>query len=457
MIIQGVALNGTRMVDASIITNGLILWLDANNTASYPGTGTLVTDLSGNGNNHNLSSSGIYSLFDAIKSFNCSTTGIVTCATTLVVPNNFTYISWARPIASTAGYRTLLRSSNGGHPIIINQGTNLLGMWENAPGMTGFNSSGYDMSALANTWAQWVTTGDTSGQTFYVNGQQAGSPVTKTDSGKLHFGWGNIAGGVDQPWGYVTNLFLYNRKLTLEEIQQNYYALQQQFATPASVTSNLVLWYDPSDTISYPGTGTTITNLANTSLPGTMSNITYADPYFAYNGTSSQVSVPDNALLEPGSGDWTMEAWVYLSNISGSKVIMGKFDPGGLAADVSYSMRISGSTAFAQFGDGTGAFVNSTNYTLSLNTWTQLVYVWTNSGGTKTLQTFVNGASIGTVNHSLNSLLDTPSNLYIGSYNNGEYAQWMNGRIGVTRLYNAALTSAQVLQNFNADRSKYGI
>lgn len=229
MIIQGVTLNGTRVVDGSIVTNGLILWLDADSAASYPGSGTLVTDLSGNGNNHTLSSSGIYTELSGVKSFNCSTTGIVTCNTTLPVPSNFTYISWARPIASTAGYRTLLRSSNGGHPIIVNLGTNLLGMWENAPGMTGFNSSGYNMSALANTWAQWVTTGDTSGQTFYVNGQQAGSPVTKSDSGKLHFGWGNIAGGLDQPWGYVTNLFLYNRKLSLEEIQQNYYGLKARF------------------------------------------------------------------------------------------------------------------------------------------------------------------------------------------------------------------------------------
>jgi hypothetical protein len=33
----------------------------------------------------------------------------------------------------------------------------------------------------------------------------------------------------------------------------------------------------------------------------------------------------------------------------------------------------------------------------------------------------------------------------------------MNGRIGITRLYSAALTSAQVLQNYNADKSKYGL
>ena len=228
-------------------------------------------------------------------------------------------------------------------------------------------------------------------------------------------------------------------------------------ASQGVVTNGLVLYYDPSNSSSYPGTGTTINSLAPTNLTGAMSNITYTNPYFSYNGTSSQITVTDNALLEPGSGNWTMEAWVYLSNTgAGPKTILGKFDPGGLAADVSYSMRISTANAYAQIGDGTGAYVDSISYTLTINTWTQIVYVWTN-GATKTLQTYINGASIGSVNHTLNSILNTPSNLYIGSYNGGEYAQWFDGKIGITRLYNSALTASQVLQNYNTNRGLYGL
>ena len=222
------------------------------------------------------------------------------------------------------------------------------------------------------------------------------------------------------------------------------------------ITQNLVLWYDPSNSVSYPGSGTTVTNLANNSLAGTLSNITYTDPYFSYNGSSSQISVPDNALLEPGSGDWTMEAWVYLGTNSGSKVILGKFDPGGGSQDVSYSMRISGASAFAQMGDGAGNYVNSTSYTLPLNTWTHVTYVWKNVA-TNLLETYINGVSIGSVSHSLASILNTSANLYIGSYNGGEYSQYMNGRIGITRLYSTSLSAAQVLQNYNAQKSVYGL
>jgi hypothetical protein len=459
MIIQGVTLNGTRVVDASFITNGLVIYLDADKVSSYSGSGTTVNDLSGNGYTHTLSNSNLYTMLNGVKCFNCSTTGIVTAnSTTIQIPTNFTYISWARVRASTVGYRTLLRDYIGGHPIIINAGTNILGMWDNTT-TTDFNSSGYNMAAYGDVWAQWATVGDASGQTFYINGRQVGSSVAKSVSGEYHYMWGNIFPAVDQPWGYVANLELYNTKFTPEQLLQNYYNMLPTFTTPNIVTSNLVLWYDPSDSTSYPGTGTTISNLASASLAGSMSNITYTDPYFTYNGTSSQVSVADTAALEPGAGSWTMEVWVN-QTASGNDVVLGKFDPGGGAEDVSYSIRTTGTSYYASIGSGSGSgstlFVNSTTFAGTLNTWYQLVYVFTN-GATKTLETFVNGTSIGTVNHSLASILNTSSNLYLGSYNNGEYAQWFDGKIGVTRLYNAALTAGQVLQNYNADRSTYGL
>jgi hypothetical protein len=225
------------------------------------------------------------------------------------------------------------------------------------------------------------------------------------------------------------------------------------------VTNNLVLWYDPSNSSSYSGSGATILDLSPNSVNGTLVNISYVNPYFSYNGTSSQITIPDSAKLEPGTGDWTMEAWFYTTafKTGGSGVILGKFDPGGGSQDVSYSIRTNNTgILYAQFGDGTGSFVNSTTYQTSLNVWVQVVYVWTNVASNN-IQTYINGSSIGNVNHALASLLNTPANLYVGSYNGGEFSQWFNGRIGVTRLYNMALASAQVLQNYNAEKSKYGL
>jgi hypothetical protein len=232
MIVQGVTLNGTNVFDGGVMPTNLILYLDANNSSSYSGTGTTLNDLSGNGYTHTLSNSNLYTNLSGVKCFNCSSTGqvILSNLTTIQIPTNFTYISWVRVRASTSGFRTLLRSYNtGGHAIIVNTGTNTLGMWDNLPGNTGFNSSGYDMSAYGDVWAQFATVGDASGQTFYINGQQVGSSVSKSVSGQYHYAWGNIQTASDQPWGYVANLELYNIKLTPQQLQQNYYGLKGLF------------------------------------------------------------------------------------------------------------------------------------------------------------------------------------------------------------------------------------
>lgn len=222
------------------------------------------------------------------------------------------------------------------------------------------------------------------------------------------------------------------------------------------VTNNLVLWYDPSNPQSYPGSGTTITDLSPNPLNGTLANISYTNPSFSYNGTTSQVTILDNAKLEPGTGDWTMEAW-FNTTVFKTGVILGKFDPGGGSIDVSYSIRTTpGGGLYAQMGDGTGNFINSTSYQTALSTWAQVVYVWKNIA-VNTFETYINGSSIGSVSHSFSSLLNTPANLYLGSYNGGEYSQWFNGKIGIVRLYNTSLTGAQVLQNYTSDRSTYGL
>jgi hypothetical protein len=84
------------------------------------------------------------------------------------------------------------------------------------------------------------------------------------------------------------------------------------------------------------------------------------------------------------------------------------------------------------------------------------MYVFTNVA-TNSLETYINGVSIGSVSHSLASILNSVNPLYIGRYNGGEFPQNFNGSIGVVRLYNAALSGAEVLQNYNADRRLYGI
>ena len=226
MIIQGVTLTGTKVVDGTISTQNLAIWIDANNVSSYSGTGTAITDLSGNGRTQNLALAGQYTVLSGVKCFDCNSNSITAASIGPVLPTTgFTYIAWARMKSSSADYRTLFRSNPDDHAILIQISTNNLGMWNN-PSAT-FYPAGYDVAGLTNVWAQWAVTGDSSGQTFYINGQQVGAVTGQTASGNSHW----LTGGVtaSQNFGYIANMFLYTRKLPLEQIQQNYGALKGVF------------------------------------------------------------------------------------------------------------------------------------------------------------------------------------------------------------------------------------
>jgi hypothetical protein len=229
MIIQGVALKGTRVVDASIITQNLAIWIDANNSSSYGGTGTSITDLSGNSRTQNLGNANQFVTVDGAKCFDCSGTYGISPTTPgpLLPTTGFTYIAWARMISSTAGYRTLFRTNPDDHPLLIQAGTNNLGTWDNNG--TNFHPAGYDVASLANVWTQWAVTGDSSGETFYINGRQVGT-TTASSAGNNHNITGNVSrSGASQPFGHIANMLLYTSKLTQEQIQQNYYYYKGTF------------------------------------------------------------------------------------------------------------------------------------------------------------------------------------------------------------------------------------
>ena len=461
MIIQGVTLKGSTVYDGSIPVFGtdMLLYLDANNSTSYPGSGTTWYDLSGNAN-HTTGAVGTTYTNSANEGeyFDFNGSGYFTTAS---AKYNRTYSGKTVFVAAKSAsalsvntFRCLFGSFGANRNFNLYLHRDLSGNYKlhfSAGGLGGFSNT---IAYTPGDWATFAATHTTGGLvSYYFNGQLVGTNTGITFNQYLSSTSENV-GASDNNWfGGISTVLVYASALSAQQIANCHTNASAYF--PTYIRSNLVLYYDPSKTASYPGTGTTITDLSGNSLNGTMSNISYTSPYFAYNGSNSQVNITDNALLEPGSGNWTMEAWVYQIN-TGNDVILGKFDPGGGSIDVSYSIRTSGNVVYAQLGDGAGSYINSTNYTLPSTTWKQIVYVY-KTGATKTLETYVNGASIGSVNHSLSSILNTPANLYLGSYNGGEYAQWFDGRIGVTRLYNAALTSADVLQNYTATKSIYGL
>jgi len=221
-----------------------------------------------------------------------------------------------------------------------------------------------------------------------------------------------------------------------------------------STSDNLVLHYNPAMSESYSGSGSSLIDLSGNGLTGTMSNLTFANPAFTFNGTNSQVNISDNAALEPGTGSWTIEVWFNNSGSSGT--VLGKYNFGGNGANISYALRLVGSNAIrADYSNGTSEQVTD-NYTFNANTWVQMVYVWDKTNNN--IYTYSNGVLKQTKAIAISGgILNATTNLYLGSYNGGEYSQYFSGQMGIVRLYKKALNATEVLNNYNSNKALYGL
>ena len=269
----------------NIVISGLVMQLDANNTASYPGSGTTVFDLTGSYNN-TLSGGASFTNLNGVKCFNSSTNtqSIQVSGTGPSLPTTgYTYVTWARIIPSSAGWRSLFRTDNN-LPILVQVGTDNLGYYNSI-----FRDSGYDVTPIEEVWVQYAVVGDNTSSIFYINGTQVGT-VPFGAGGDIHVMWGNnlLAG---QPFGYLANLYFYNRKLSFSEINQMYNFLSPNFieVTPTpTVTNTPTITPTPSITTSQTPTQT----LTQTPTP------TPTEPFFILIQSGDILTAQDGSGIE---------------------------------------------------------------------------------------------------------------------------------------------------------------
>jgi hypothetical protein len=212
--------------------------------------------------------------------------------------------------------------------------------------------------------------------------------------------------------------------------------------------TNLNLEFDPQN---YTGSG----NLLDTSInsnDGTIIGATFdsSNKTFIFDGTDDTISIPDNDALEPGSGSFSIEAWIFPRSSTGSQVIAVKTD-GGNSSEIGYGIRFNNGVLIFEVGDGTTA-QQLTHTPLALNHWYHVVGSYDMSGQFKI---YVNGNEVASSARPYQTIRTTSSPLYIGSYLNTEFGQFFNGRIGDVRFYKRALSATEVYNNFYVRVSLY--
>ena len=138
-----------------------------------------------------------------------------------------------------------------------------------------------------------------------------------------------------------------------------------------------------------------------------------------------------------------------------NQVIVGKIDDGGNASHMGYALRMDGSNQVRfEVGDGSNSY-HTSRYTSTTNRWYQFVGVV--DATNDRIKLYRDGALLDESTTLTNAIKNTTTPLRIGSYNDNDYSQNLNGDVGVVRIYKRALSSADVEQNYKETVLTYAV
>jgi hypothetical protein len=231
--------------------------------------------------------------------------------------------------------------------------------------------------------------------------------------------------------------------------------------SPKIVTDGLVLYLDAANTKSYPGSGTIWTDLSSGGNVGSfvgsptfnssnLGNIAFDGTDYVNFGTRVTDSVR-------GGSFFTISYWIK-KNGSGLDSMVGSWfhaTRNGFFIEWATDGNI-------YFGNslGVGAVNNNITPLSYTNNWYYLVGVFdgTQSTNANKGKIYVNGQLSSLTMAGLNTTTVSSTstiNFWVGSLEG--YGGYTNGNIASVQLYNRALSSQEVLQNYNATKSRFGL
>jgi len=221
---------------------------------------------------------------------------------------------------------------------------------------------------------------------------------------------------------------------------------------PKIVTDGLVLALDAGSKKSYPGSGTTWYDLSG-NANGNIANTTYnSNGYFLFDGTNDTISITQTIDL------YAFDIWLYLNgNVNSSTGQYGIFRYRNTGLQSGFVLGnatgfISGDTlGFLYENPASNYYRTGITDNISAG-WNNISARW---NGTS-YEIYVNGQSKTTTYGSstghvplISSDLITIGEGYTSS--SGDFT----GRMGSFKVYNRTLTSQEILQNYNATKSRF--
>ena len=214
------------------------------------------------------------------------------------------------------------------------------------------------------------------------------------------------------------------------------------------VTTGLQLYLDAGQAASYPGTGTTWTDLSGNGRDGTLTNgPTYSSAdggSIVFDGTNDFVQCSGSVTATAA----TFVAWIRRNGTQGSYDGI-LFSRGSSVT----GMQFQSSNQLSYMWNGAvNTYTWQSGLTIPDLTWCMVAVSVTSTAATAYLcQSSGITSAINTVSHTSTTLND----IKIGQEDFG--GRFFNGSIAIAQLYNIALSAEQVSQNFRADRARFGL
>lgn len=210
-------------IGPDIITDSIVLALDAGSPKSYPGSGTTWYDLSGTGANGTLSNVTHSTNNNGVFQFSGSTNSYIDISGINMTSTNYTVFGAARYTGSTRGRIISGRSNNW-----------LLGHWSETT--ENYYAEGWvssvDIGASDTNWRILHGMGNILSDQYshYVNSTQITNNGNGGSQGPNGFTLGKYNPGNSEPsQGEIAFLIVYNRVLTTAEVSQNFLATRARF------------------------------------------------------------------------------------------------------------------------------------------------------------------------------------------------------------------------------------
>ena len=225
---------------------------------------------------------------------------------------------------------------------------------------------------------------------------------------------------------------------------------------PDLVQNGLVLCLDAADKNSYSGSGTTWTDVSGNNT-GTLTNgatfNTGNQGSIVFDGADDYVNIPYNSVLIPNN--LTLSVWINRTSAVYYAHFIGVPASNTTWASpyISYGIEYIGTTDTISFV--TGYTDNNFDYTNVAAFGNNVWFNFTATYDKTNVKIYINGL-LQTTRAETRTLFASTANFYIGS-NNTTSGYSLNGKIANTLLYNRALSATEVLQNYNATKTRFGL